>query len=94
MASAAEVKLPTDRLRGAYLEVAEERSDANGIRQLYESDNSRPCVCCLGVRFLEPDSSSGCTISHATSLMWVNDRHAPPPDDDLRVANSAIRWQK
>jgi hypothetical protein len=31
-------ELPPDLLRGAYLEVDEERFDANGIRQLYESD--------------------------------------------------------
>jgi len=31
-------ELPPDLLRGAYLEVAEERFDAKGIRQLYESD--------------------------------------------------------
>ena len=31
-------ELPLDLLRGAYLEVDEERFDANGIRQLYESD--------------------------------------------------------
>ena len=30
-------ELPPDLLRGAYLEVDEERFDANGIRQLYES---------------------------------------------------------
>ena len=32
-----------DLLRGAYLEVAEERFDANGIRHLYES-NTYPLV--------------------------------------------------
>ena len=31
-------ELPPDLLRGAYLEVDEERFDAKGIRQLYESD--------------------------------------------------------
>jgi hypothetical protein len=31
-------ELPPDLLRGAYLEVEEERFDANEIRQLYESD--------------------------------------------------------
>jgi len=31
-------ELPPDLLRGAYLEVDEERFDANKIRQLYESD--------------------------------------------------------
>jgi hypothetical protein len=31
-------ELAPDLLRGAYLEVAEERFDANGIRYLYESD--------------------------------------------------------
>jgi hypothetical protein len=31
-------ELAPDLLRGAYLEVAEERFDANGIRNLYESD--------------------------------------------------------
>jgi hypothetical protein len=31
-------ELPPDLLRGAYLEVAEERFDRSGIRQLYESD--------------------------------------------------------
>jgi hypothetical protein len=31
-------ELAPDLLRGAYLEVAEERFDASGIRQLYESD--------------------------------------------------------
>jgi hypothetical protein len=31
-------ELPLDLLRGAYLEVDEERFDANGSRQLYESD--------------------------------------------------------
>jgi len=31
-------ELPPDLLRGAYLEVAEERFDANGIRHLYESE--------------------------------------------------------
>jgi hypothetical protein len=30
-------ELPPDLLRGAYLEVDEERFDAHGIRQLYES---------------------------------------------------------
>ena len=33
-------QLPPDLLRGAYLEAAEERFDASGIRQLYESDIS------------------------------------------------------
>ena len=31
-------ELPPDLLRGAYLEVDDERFDANEIRQLYESD--------------------------------------------------------
>ena len=31
-------ELPPDLLRGAYLEVAEERFDRSGIRHLYESD--------------------------------------------------------
>ena len=31
-------ELAPDLFRGAYLEVAEERFDANGIRHLYESD--------------------------------------------------------
>ena len=31
-------ELPPDLLRGAYLEVDDERFDAKGIRQLYESD--------------------------------------------------------
>ena len=31
-------ELPPDLLRGAYLEVDEERFDANEIRQLYKSD--------------------------------------------------------
>ena len=38
-------QLPPDLLRGAYLEVAEERFDASGIRQLYDSD-TYPLVRC------------------------------------------------
>jgi Arc/MetJ-type ribon-helix-helix transcriptional regulator len=57
-------ELPTDLLRGAYLEVAEERSDAVRERQ-----QSAFAYVTAAYAFLNPTAAAGATISHATSLM-------------------------